>query len=666
MLLNCKFCGGELEITEGTAVAECKYCRTKQTLPKAEDEGLHNLFNRANALRRRCEFDKAETAFEKIIEADGEEAEAYYGLVLSKYGIEYVEDPATGKMLPTCHRASYDSLVADEDYKSALEYADGERRAIYEEQAREIDRIQKEILALAQKEETYDVFICYKETDENGRRTRDSVIANEIYYQLTDAGLKVFYAAVTLENKLGRDYEPIIFAALNSAKVMLVVGSKPEYFNAVWVKNEWSRYLKIMKKDRKKLLIPCYRDMDAYDLPDEFAHLQAQNMEKIGFITDLIRGVKKVMEGFKDKQPAVIKETVKETVVKEKPVVIKDSVVSGGVGTASLLRRVFVFLEDGDFKSADEYCERVLDIELENADAYIGKLMAELKIKKREQLKDVETPFDSDINYKKAIRYGDEALKKELEIYISEINTRNEIAIKESVYQEALENYKCYELSKMQNAKAAFESISDYKDSAELARSCDKLIKDIKEKERIESEQREVFARIEAKKRQKRLIIAIICVSVFFVMCFVSGIIFNSTQNSSEADEAENLKFTISSDGKSYSVTGIGECTATDIYIPDTYLGKPVTSISYMAFHNCQNIETVRIPDSITSIGKYAFSGCDSLKKITFDDDTSWYRTKEVNEFTSKNGGHITQVSNASTTAKLFTETYKDSFWYKK
>ena len=76
---------------------------------------------------------------------------------------------------------------------------------------------------------------------------------------------------------------------------MLVVGTKPEHFNAVWVKNEWSRFLKLLKQDRSKLLIPCYKDMDAYDLPDEFAHLQSQDMSKIGFITDVVRGVKKIV-----------------------------------------------------------------------------------------------------------------------------------------------------------------------------------------------------------------------------------------------------------------------------------------------------------------------------------------------------------------------------------
>ena len=372
------------------------------------DENLQNLFNRANTLRIKSEFDKAEKLYEKIIQADSTQSEAYWGLILCKYGIEYVDDPATYKKVPTCHRASYDSIIADDDYKSAIANADMSQRSIYEEQAKEIDRIQKDILALAQKEENYDVFICYKETDADGKRTQDSVIANDIYYQLKQEGFKVFYAAITLEGKLGSAYEPIIFAALNSAKVMLTIGTKPEYFNAVWVKNEWSRYLKIIKKDRSKLLIPCYRDMDAYELPEEFAHLQAQDMSKIGFINDVVRGIKKVIK----------KDEPKTTVVKE-------TVVTGAsTNTAPLLKRAFMFLEDEEWNNADEYCEKVLDIDPENAQAYLGKLMAELKVNVKENLmKEVET-FEGSNNYKKAMRFADEKLRFELQGYVNKIKDR--------------------------------------------------------------------------------------------------------------------------------------------------------------------------------------------------------------------------------------------------
>lgn len=294
-IFKCKMCGGNLEVTGNSSIVTCEYCGTNQTISKTRDEVITNLYNRANDLRIKCEFDRAEQTYEKILEQDNTEAEAHWGIVLCRYGIEYVEDPATKKRVPTCHRTSYEAITTDTDYLAAIQNADQEQQAIYKQQAAEIDTIQKNILSIVKNEEPFDVFICYKETDENGKRTIDSAIANDIYYQLTEEGFKVFYAPITLEDKLGQEYEPYIFAALNSAKVMLVVGTKPEHFNAVWVKNEWSRFLKLLKQDRSKLLIPCYKDMDAYDLPDEFAHLQSQDMSKIGFITDVVRGVKKIV-----------------------------------------------------------------------------------------------------------------------------------------------------------------------------------------------------------------------------------------------------------------------------------------------------------------------------------------------------------------------------------
>ena len=466
-VFKCKMCSGELNVSDGVSVIECDYCGTKQTVPTAKDENLQGLFNRANTLRMKSEFDKAEQIYEKIIQVDNTQAEAYWGLILCKFGIEYVEDSATFKRVPTCHRTSLDSIIADDDYKSALNYADGIQRGIYEAEAKEIDRLQREIIALSQKEEPYDVFICYKETDETGRRTQDSVIANDIYYQLTQEGFKVFYAAITLEDKLGSAYEPCIFAALNSAKVMLSIGTKPEYFNAVWVKNEWSRFLKIMKTDRSKVLIPCYKDMDAYELPEDFAHLQAQDMGKIGFINDVVRGIKKVLSA------NAPKETKKETVI----------VNANSATTAPLLQRVFMFLEDGKWTDANEYCEKVLDIEPENAKAYLGKLMAELKVSVPSDLKHQPEPFDSRDNYKKLIRFADASLADEIKGYIPFIIERNKTTALNNTYNNAMSAKKAAlnnnDASQMQNAIDTFRTIPHWKDSKEQAKECEKLLQDI-------------------------------------------------------------------------------------------------------------------------------------------------------------------------------------------
>ena len=60
-----------------------------------------------------------------------------------------------------------------------------------------------------------------------------------------------------------------------------------------------------------------------------------------------------------------------------------------------------MFLEDGDWKSADEYAEKVLDIDPENPSAYLGKLLSELRVRKQESLKDQAEPFDHRNNYQK-------------------------------------------------------------------------------------------------------------------------------------------------------------------------------------------------------------------------------------------------------------------------
>ena len=395
-ILKCKMCGGELNVSESASIAECEFCGTKQTIPTSNNENLQGLFNRANILRMKSEFDKSAETYEKIIQKDETQAEAYWGLILCKYGIEYVEDPQSFKRIPTCHRTSFDSIIADDDYKSALSYADSVQREIYESEAKEIDRLQKDILSIVHKEEPFDVFICYKETDTDGKRTQDSVIANDIYHQLTQEGLKVFYAAITLENKLGTAYEPYIFAALNSAKVMLVIGTKPEYFNAVWVKNEWSRFLKLIQKDRTKLLIPCCRDMDAYELPEEFAHLQAQDMSKIGFINDIIRGIKKV----------AVKE---ETLLTAADVAVTP--ISAHNEIAPLLKRIKLFLEDEEFSKADDFCEQVLNIDPECAEAYIDKLLIEYKCSSREELAKQTKEINNSRNYAKILRFGTKSEK---------------------------------------------------------------------------------------------------------------------------------------------------------------------------------------------------------------------------------------------------------------
>lgn len=451
-IIKCKMCGGNLNLIEGASTAECEFCGSIQTIPNLDDEKKLIQFERAERLRKQCEFDKASGIYETIVADFRQEAEAYWGLVLCKYGIEYVDDPATGKKIPTCHRSSFDSIMEDSDFEQALENADGKARRVYREEAKTIEEIRKGIIAVSSNEQPYDIFICYKETDENGDRTLDSVLAQDIYDALTDKGYRTFFARITLEDKLGLEYEPYIFAALNSAKIMLAVGTDYEYYNAVWVKNEWSRYLKLMAKDKSKHLIPCFKGIDAYDMPKEFARLQAQDLGKVGAIQDLLRGIEKLL-------PRQV-ETINQS---------GTMMQTASPSVAPLLERAYMFLEDSEWDNATAYFERILDLEPKNALAYLGKFLAEVRLPQISALRTYTEVYIENVNYKKARKFASAELNAELDECLCVVHEQ----IMDEEYSKALELYKradCENSYKV--AAVALEKLIPWKDTESLSQEC--------------------------------------------------------------------------------------------------------------------------------------------------------------------------------------------------
>ena len=282
MILKCKMCGGDIELSADKTCGMCSYCGSTMTFPKVDDEQRANMFNRGNHFRRIGEFDKALAVYERIVQEDEGDAEAHWCCALCRFGIEYVEDPNTLEYLPTCHRASFDSFLEDVDYLAALAHSDGVTKRQYQKDAAKIAEVQRGILATSQNEEPFDVFICYKESENDGSRTRDSLYAQ----------------------------------------------------------------------------------------------------------------------------------------------------------------------------------------------AYLGKLMAERHVRKREALRDCAQPFDDSNNYKKALRFGDDKLKQELTGAVAFINERNETARKEGVYQKALTAMAAKTEQGYREAAELFGTIPEHKDAAAQREVC--------------------------------------------------------------------------------------------------------------------------------------------------------------------------------------------------
>ena len=299
---RCKNCDGTT-VRDGNFFV-CEFCGTKWA-NLTEDSTQVKLESAWDALRSN-EFDKAVDLFENII-IDNNNAnnskdsfEAHWGKALAENGIVFVNDYSENKKVPTCNNITENSFLENADVKKAIALAPKDVSENYSALAEKIEKIRVEWLEKARKEEPYDVFICFKDSDKenNIERTNDSYAAQEIYTELVKEGYKVFFSRVSLRDKISEQYEPYIYNALKTAKVMIVYGEKPEYFNAVWLRNEWNRFrIRIEKGEKhKNSLVVVYKNMDANDLPAALKSRQCLNAGDMMFYSTLSNHVKKVIE----------------------------------------------------------------------------------------------------------------------------------------------------------------------------------------------------------------------------------------------------------------------------------------------------------------------------------------------------------------------------------
>ena len=364
MHILCKVCGAKIDINGiRERFAICDYCGKKNTLPFIREEYVINLFNRANRERLAKNYDEALGAYESIVSETPQEAEAHWGAFLCQYGVEYVEDRRTGERLPTIHRMSEEPVLRNIHYVNAINSSTPEMKLLYEKDAILISKVQEKFYKVTANEKPFDVFISYKETEGNGNptRTTDSIYAQEIYDGLKREGYNVFFSRITLAEKAGDYYEPIIFSALNSSRVMLLIGTSVEHIMSTWVRNEWKRYLFIMKNQNQgHKLIVAYKDFDVFDLPDELNEIgiNSVDLSENGSIGELIRNLTKIL-GPKSNSHYDIEK---------------------------LYDRVMIDIECGDFEEADRIADQILSIDESYPKAYRAKVMCATKVKRETEL----------------------------------------------------------------------------------------------------------------------------------------------------------------------------------------------------------------------------------------------------------------------------------------
>lgn len=272
-------------------------------------EDVH-VVDRANAWAalRDCDFEKAAELFENIIFKDRSSHEAHWGRALALAGIIYVTDFHENRRVPTCNNITESSFLESRDVKTAIELAPADIAETYRAQAEKIEAIRAEWMRKASKEPPYDVFICFKDSDRDRglERTDDSYEAQNLYHALKEEGYKVFFSRESLRGKVSEHYEPYIYNALKTAKVMIVYGQNTDYFSAVWVKNEWLRFRNMIERGEKSenSLVVAYKGIDPADLPTGLRSRQCMNAAEFTFFDDLKAHIKSVIRASANKQSA--------------------------------------------------------------------------------------------------------------------------------------------------------------------------------------------------------------------------------------------------------------------------------------------------------------------------------------------------------------------------
>ncbi len=99
--------------------------------------------------------------------------------------------------------------------------------------------------------------------------------------------------------------------------------------------------------------------------------------------------------------------------------------------------------------------------------------------------------------------------------------------------------------------------------------------------------------------------------------------------------------------------------TATEVTVPSEFKNVPVKVIDYYAFHDCDKITSITIPDSITDIEDYAFGDCTNLASIIVSEDNEYYSSIDGILY-NKDKTTICFVPNAITGSITIPDSYGD------
>ena len=422
--MKCRNCGGELDYSKAiNGVLTCGFCGSKFTVPKsgANEEVRHFLLTGEHELDL-GHFDEAATAYARAVELDSKEPEAFFGLALATAQVRYLKDEVNNRLQPICYSTSDKTFVQDANFKRALALATPDQKKEYEVKGKEIDAIREEFNEFRKQGLNYDTFICVKVTEESGRHTEDSHTASQLYKELKNAGYSPFYSEEEIHGRTGVMYEAMILYALYTAQSMLLVCSDESYLQTKWVKNEYSRFLKMQRDEEKARgsLTVVFKGHAVDRIPGLNGKVQGidfNTFNALNQVLDFVQKFRKIdVPAIKRKEYGQAK--VGKIAATRKGVEKRQlATVAGGEVSASdraKLSLVTQCLQDKDFDYARTLVDKIIADNPSNGEAYFLRLLADMSCRDEQDFTKFNAAVTNYEDFEKALASADPTRRKEL------------------------------------------------------------------------------------------------------------------------------------------------------------------------------------------------------------------------------------------------------------
>ncbi|MBO6302177.1 MAG: hypothetical protein J6N15_07045 [Ruminiclostridium sp.] len=412
--LVCNICGSIVKKEEESG-AVCISCGHSMMFPKSDTKKL----NRITYLRNNFKFDEAKAIADKLIEAEPEDSEAYWAAMLCEYGIQYVRDGSSRYAVCRKDISALPPIKESINYKKTLYYATEEYQKSYDTLGEQLEDTISITRSILKQEKKYDVFLLSRE----GITADDDIEGDKIYLRFTsNLGFTAFYAPEMLKEMDAVERAAQVVYALKNSRIMIPSFRTGEEIHDSYLEYAVNTFCAELKNDSEKLVFPVFNS-------------HAMNFQQL---PEALVWCDEVFDCSEDEFMREISDKIESILKPEVNAIVPDALVTAtAANKENLVKRAYMFLEDGEFETADSYFDKILDIDIEDSRAYIGKLLAECKLHSEDEIPSLPQTVTDDKNFKKAIRFATPEQKAHYEALNGAIVERIETERREIAEQRA-------------------------------------------------------------------------------------------------------------------------------------------------------------------------------------------------------------------------------------